>query len=296
MTDQGITNAEIASLLNKIAALLVIKDANPFRIRSYRDAADTIRSRDEALAGIVGEQGKDALKALPDIGEGIASIIIEVVETGRSGLLDRLQGEISPATLFEKVPGIGKTLAQRIVEKLDIHNLEELEQAAHDGRLAELEGFGETKIRNIQVSLAGMLSAAAQRARREAEEGSPKAPAQPDVGTLLDVDRQYRRRADAGQLRKIAPKRFNPDRKAWLPILNTRRGDWDFTALFSNTALAHDLSKTDDWVVLYYERGDAKGQATVVTETKGPLEGKRVIRGREAECRRFYSETVRSLR
>jgi hypothetical protein len=80
-----------------------------------------------------------------------------------------------------------------------------------------------------------------------------------------------------------------------LLILNTRRGDLDFTALISNTTLAHDLSKTDDWVVLYYERGDAKGQATVVTETKGPLEGKRVIRS-GSRMSAFLSGTVRSLR
>ena len=106
--------------------------------------------------------------------------------------------------------------------------------------------------------------------------------------TLLSIDNEYCKKADAGELRKIAPKRFNPEGKAWLPILNTEKNGWDFTALYSNTALAHDLDKTHDWVVIYYERDCKEGQDTVVTETKGLLEGKRVVRGREKECREFF--------
>ena len=62
------------------------------------------------------------------------------------------------------------------------------------------------------------------------------------------------------------------------------------TALYSNTKRAHDLGKTRDWVVLYFEHEGAEGQATVVTEQSGPLQGKRVVRGREDECRRYYKE------
>jgi hypothetical protein len=107
----------------------------------------------------------------------------------------------------------------------------------------------------------------------------------PSVDLLLDVDAEYRRKAAAGTLPKIAPKRFNPERIAWLPILHTQRDKWHFTALFSNTARAHELGRTGDWVVLYYDDDDhQEGQNTVVTETKGAMSGKRVVRGREAEC------------
>ena len=72
-----------------------------------------------------------------------------------------------------------------------------------------------------------------------------------------------------------------------MPILHTDRENWHFTALFSNTARAHQLGRTDDWVVVYYYDDDhEEGQSTIVTETKGPMTGERVIRGREAECRR----------
>jgi hypothetical protein len=75
--------------------------------------------------------------------------------------------------------------------------------------------------------------------------------------------------------------KFNPTGKSWLPIMHTGREGWNFTTLFSNTALAHELNKTNDWVVVYYERDGREGQCTVVTEQGDPLKGQRVIRGRE---------------
>jgi hypothetical protein len=283
------TNTQIADVLERIADLLEIQDANRFRIQAYRDAAETVRDAPKSMAALVRGTGEKALEALPDIGEGIAGVISTYIKTGRSDMLDRLQGEVAPEDLFTKVPGIGKELSQRIAEELDVSTLEALEQAAHDGRLQEVEGFGPTKVRNVQVSLAGMLSTGAQRSRRRAAGEEPPED-QPTVAMLLDVDEVYRRKAEAGALRKIAPKRFNPEGEAWLPILNAERDGWSFTALYSNTARAHDLGKTHDWVVLYYERDGEEDQATVVTETQGPLEGKRVVRGRETECRRYYEE------
>lgn len=289
MSGKKPTNDQIADVLDRIADLLEIQDANRFRVQAYRNGADTVRTADSSIADIALEGDEGALQDLPDIGEGIANIITSYVKTGRSEMLEQLQGEVAPGELFKQVPGIGEELAHRIAEELDVSTLEELEQAAHDGRLRDLEGFGPTKVRNIQVSLAGMLSTAAQRTRRCAS-GEEAPEEQPSVATLLDVDEEYRRKAEADELRKIAPKRFNPEGEAWLPILHTQRKGWDFTALYSNTARAHDLDKIHDWVVLYYERDGEEAQATVVTETHGPLEGKRVVRGREAECRRYYEQ------
>ena len=111
---------------------------------------------------------------------------------------------------------------------------------------------------------------------------------EPALSVILDVDEEYRQQAETGQLRTIAPRRFNPEGKAWLPILHTEREGWSFTALFSNTARAHDLGKTRDWVVVYYEKDGHENQHTVVTENHGPLKGKRVVRGREKECMDFH--------
>jgi hypothetical protein len=105
---------------------------------------------------------------------------------------------------------------------------------------------------------------------------------------VLAVDQEYRNKAEAGALRTIAPRRFNPEGESWLPIYHTQRGDWSFTAMFSNTARAHEQHKTNDWVVLYYTQDTEEDQCTIVTQERGPLRGLRVIRGREPECRAFY--------
>lgn len=105
---------------------------------------------------------------------------------------------------------------------------------------------------------------------------------------LLAIDEEYRQKAERDQLRKIAPKRFNPQGEAWLPILTTQREGWSFTAPFSNTALAHRSGKTRDWVVIYYEKAGEQQQCTVVTTERGKLAGQRVVRGRERECREYY--------
>jgi hypothetical protein len=110
---------------------------------------------------------------------------------------------------------------------------------------------------------------------------------------LLSVDAEYRRKARLRQLHRIAPHRFNPSGSAWLPVLHTERGDHSFQAMFSNTARAHQLSKTDDWVVVYYGKDGHEDQVTVVTERRGDLAGKRVVRGLESECRVLYRSRQR---
>jgi hypothetical protein len=129
----------------------------------------------------------------------------------------------------------------------------------------------------LRATLGGML-ARTRPARR------PRA-LEPAVDLLLEVDREYREKAERGALPKIAPRRFNPSGEDWLPILHTERGDWRFTALFSNTARAHELGRLRDWVVIYFHQDSGpEGQRTIVTESRGPLAGRRVVRGREAEC------------
>jgi len=110
--------------------------------------------------------------------------------------------------------------------------------------------------------------------------------AEPDVALRLDIDREYRERAP-NDLPRIAPHRFNPTSEAWLPVLHTRRDDDRFTVTSSNAERAHALDKIDDWVVIYRAgrvRDPASNRWTAVTETRGPLAGARVVRGREDEC------------
>jgi putative hydrolase len=108
---------------------------------------------------------------------------------------------------------------------------------------------------------------------------------EPPVDLLLDIDREYREKAEGGRLSTIAPRRFNPEGTSWLPVLHAERKGWHFTALFSNTQRAHELQTTHDWVVIYFydDAHHGEGQRTVVTETHGPRVGQRVVRGREWE-------------
>jgi putative hydrolase len=277
-----ISNRSISELLNEYANVLAQQDANQFRIKAYQRAATMIDGLEEDVYEIYRRGGTDALVAMPNIGKGIAAAIAELLQTGRMTRLERLRGTLEPSRLFQILPGIGPKLAKRIHDELDIDTLEELEMAAHDGRLENVQGISRGRAQIIRASLQNILTTPRPAFHSDASAG-------PEVGLLLDIDREYRDKAERGELPKIAPKRFNPDRKAWLPIYHDNVGPWHFTALFSNTARAHELKRTHDWVVIYfYNDHHEEGQHTVVTETKGPLKGKRVVRGRELECRAFY--------
>jgi DNA uptake protein ComE-like DNA-binding protein len=288
MSDRaGSLNARCADRLREAADLLHSQGANAFRVSAYRKAAATVLELPEDLQSIIDRAGLPGLEALPHIGRGIAAALMEMARTGRWTQLERLRGSADPVELLTAVPGLGHRLAERIHEELHIDTLEALELAAHDGRLESVPGVGPRRAAGIRASLQTMLSRSRPH-RTVADTGSAE---EPPVATLLDVDREYRRRAAEGDLPMIAPRRFNPSGEAWLPVLHTERRPWHFTALFSNTAQAHQLGRTHDWVVLYfYDDEHAEGQHTVVTETHGALVGQRVVRGREAECRAHYTK------
>lgn len=276
------TNQDIAARLREAADLLEQQGANRFRVNAYRVAARTVAGLPEDAAALLAREGLDGLVALPGIGRALAAAIAEMVRTGSWVQLQRLRGAVEPSQLFQAVPGVGPELARRIHDRLGVDTLEALELAAHDGRLEKVEGIGPRRVAMISAALANML----RRGRPRRREPAPA----PPVEALLDVDRAYREKAAAGSLRKIAPRRFNPKGEAWLPIMHAERGDWHFTALYSNTARAHELGRVFDWVVVYFHTDDEpEGQCTMVTETRGELEGRRVVRGREAECRDLYA-------
>ena len=273
-------NRVIAERLREVAMLLEQQNANRYRVRAYCNAADALESLTENVGLILETEGYKGLVALPGVGPQIAGAIAEMLRTGRWMQLERLRGSLDPEALFSSVPGIGPKLARLVMESLHIDTLEGLEIAAHDGRLAKVPQFGARRLAMVRAELAQMLGRLRQHSQKVAA---------PGVDILLDVDREYREKAASGKLRCIAPKRFNPKNEAWLPILHTERGPWHFSVLFSNTALAHRLGRTRDWVVLSFNHDlYAEGQHTVVTETRGPLYGQRVVRGRERECEAHY--------
>jgi DNA polymerase (family X) len=278
----SITNEEVAESLEEAARLLDAQGANPYRGHAYRRAAETLRKLPEPVLEILRRKGGDpgSLTHLPGIGENLARSIRQLVLTGRMGLLERLRGEAPPIALLSTVPGLGPKLVERIRDRLGIETLEELELAAHSGRLAGVPGFGHRRVQTVVEALAGRLGRPGRVRRVEAPE--------PPVAEILDVDAEYRRKVEEGTLPLLAPRRFNPERRAWLPVLHTDRPSGHYTALFSNTARAHALARTRDWVVIHLDDHRGERQATVVTEIHGPLAGSRVVRGREAECASHY--------
>lgn len=276
-------NEAIADRLNEVAAWLESKDANPFRVKAYRNAANTVRALETPISDILESHGPQSLKELPGIGESIAQTIEKLCGSGSVALLDRLRGRAIPKTVLTTVAGVGPKTAAMIHEKLGIDTLEDLEAAANDGRLNTVPGMGHKRLRSVRESLAGRL----QRFPRPNRNLSSRMP-EPSVKDLLSIDQEYRRKAGSGRLVQIVPSRFNPEGKAWLPILHTRRDGHHFTALFSNSPLAHQLNATHDWVVIYC-KGDER-QWTVVTDHRGSGAGRRIVRGREAECDAHYAQ------
>jgi hypothetical protein len=280
-------NTDITARLQEYSALPEQQGDDLFRVRAFQEAADHVRTLPVALRDLFAREGLAGLIAQPKIGRGIAAAIAEMLTSGRWSQLDRLRGDAAPARLFMTIPGIGPELARRLADDEDIETLEELEIALQPGG-RPIPGFGRRR-RQLILSQVGERLGRVRTARRGARPVTP-----PPVSLLLDADRLYRERAAAGQLRMIAPRRFNPEGAAWLPVMHARRDDWHLTLMWSNTARAHELGKTRDWLVLYFRRdGEAEGRCTIVTETRGPLAGQRVVRGREGECEALLTPPAR---
>ncbi|HYJ79152.1 MAG TPA: PHP domain-containing protein [Longimicrobiaceae bacterium] len=152
---------EAAGVLAEIAMLLEVVGGDPYRARAYSTAARRIEASRADLEQLA-RQGK--LTSLPGVGEGIAAVLRELVETGRSSLYDRLAAEM-PVGLYDvmRVKGLGPGRARRLYADLGIDSLDRLEEAASAGHLAALSGFGEATERKV---LAGIEAARARQGRR----------------------------------------------------------------------------------------------------------------------------------
>jgi len=140
-------NKEVADIFNKVAALLDIKGDNPYRIRAYQRAAQTI----EALTTDVEELAKQGkLERLPGIGPDLAGKIREILNTGTLSLYEELKKEIPLVLLnFLEIPGLGPKKVKVLYEKLGIKSVEDLEKACKEHKIAKLPGFGWKTEENI---------------------------------------------------------------------------------------------------------------------------------------------------
>lgn len=207
------TNEQIAQRLDEVGGLLNEHGACVYRVAACRRAAISIGRLHTPVSQIYEHERIEGLRKLPGVGERIASAIHQLIVTGKLPILDRLRGEMDPITILMSVPGIGRVQAKRLHNDLAIDSLEDLEAAAHDGRLANIEVFGTKRI-------AGIIDCLASRLGRIRPMGVEAGDVR--VDELLEVDREYRESAVAGRLAKIAPTRFNPKGETWLPVLSHR--------------------------------------------------------------------------
>ncbi|MDZ7839323.1 MAG: DNA polymerase/3'-5' exonuclease PolX [Gammaproteobacteria bacterium] len=135
------SNVEIARLFNRLADLLEIDGANPFRVRAYRNAARTIRAQSRSMADRVAAD--EDLSALPDIGDDIAARIKTIVETDRLPVLDEIEARV-PGELSDMmhIEGLGPKRVKALYQELQIAGMDDLERVARAGRIHELPGFG----------------------------------------------------------------------------------------------------------------------------------------------------------
>jgi DNA polymerase (family 10) len=162
-------NAEIADLFDMLADLLEIEDANPFRVRAYRNAALTIRQDSRSMKSLL-DEGAD-LSKLPAIGHDIAEKIKTIVETGKLPLLEEVRAR-TPAALSElmAIEGLGPKRVKALYHGLQIRSLEDLKRMAKSGRIRELEGFGEKTEQHILAHLERYGGAAKRMKLADAEQ------------------------------------------------------------------------------------------------------------------------------
>ena len=151
----------VGDVLEQMAAFLELKGENPFRIRAFRTAA-------RAIAGFSGDlrQGLEdgSLAAAKGVGPATLQIAVELINTGRAGMLEELREQIPPGLVeMLSIAGLGVAKIRQIHDVLGIDSLPDLEAAATDGRLAKLPRFGQKTSENILKSIAFLRQASAYR-------------------------------------------------------------------------------------------------------------------------------------
>jgi DNA polymerase (family 10) len=137
-----VDNAAIARLLAEIGDLLEIRGDNPFKIRAYRAAADTVAAEPTSVATL----DEAALRTLPGIGKDLAARIREIAESGDTPYRQQLLADF-PITILDvlRLQGVGPKTAKRLYDALGVASLDALEQAARAGRIRPLPGMGPKK-------------------------------------------------------------------------------------------------------------------------------------------------------
>jgi len=158
------TNKDIATLFGQIADLLEFQEANPFRIRAYRNGARKIADLSESLGSIAADQSR-GLTDIEGIGKDLAEKISVLLATGSLPMLDELLAAVPPTVLgLLRVPGLGPKKAAVLHRELGVASLDDLRAVCEAQRVRALKGFGAKTEETILKGLA-IAAAATQRTR-----------------------------------------------------------------------------------------------------------------------------------
>ena len=138
-----------------MASLMEVRGEDPFRLRSYRMAAEAIETWPVEMAEINREQGLAGLLEIPGVGKALAGKIVELVETGTFDAWERLTAE-TPATVLDllELPGVGPKTAAMLHQKFKITSLDDLRKFAEGDGLEVADGIGAKTAERIKAALA----------------------------------------------------------------------------------------------------------------------------------------------
>jgi len=147
-------NQSIAQKFYRLAALMDIRGDDPFRLRSYRNAAEAIETWPKPLKQIAAEEGIEGLQAIPGVGKAIAGKIIEILDRGTFNAWERIVAE-TPETVLDllEMPGIGPKTAALLHQKFKVSSIDALRKFVKGGGLEMVDGIGPKTAERIKESL-----------------------------------------------------------------------------------------------------------------------------------------------
>jgi DNA polymerase (family 10) len=147
-------NESIARRFHRLAALMDIRGDDPFRLRSYRNAAEAIETWPTPMQQIAAEQGIAGLQAIPGVGKAIAGKILELLDRGTFEAWERIILETPESVLdLLELPGIGPKTAALLHQKYKVSSLEALRKFVNGGGLEQVDGIGPKTAERIKESL-----------------------------------------------------------------------------------------------------------------------------------------------
>jgi len=147
-------NESIARRFYRLAALMDIRGDDPFRLRSYRNAAEAIETWPTPMQKIAAAEGVAGLQSIPGVGKAIAGKIIELLDRGTFDAWERIIAE-TPETVLDllEIPGIGPKTAAMLHQKFKVSSLEALKKFVKGGGLELVDGIGPKTAERIKESL-----------------------------------------------------------------------------------------------------------------------------------------------